>query len=385
MRKSQVFHFIGIALLISLLASCSPAPQVTTNAPTKNTSPQPPATSFQPTETPLPAETSTPTIAPTAAQSLRAYAFQHGIFIGAAVSAPALNQDKPYAETLAREFSLVTPENAMKFDAVHPAQTNYDFTIADKLVKFAQQNGMAVRGHTLVWHNQLPAWVTDGKFSRDELTAILKDHIMTVVGHYRGQVAVWDVVNEAVADDGSLRHTIWLDTIGPDYIDMAFQWAHEADPDAKLFYNDYSNENMGNKSTAVYKLVQGMVQRGVPINGVAFQMHLDVDSPPPESEVSANMQRLSDLGLEVHITELDVRIKGAATDQKLAQQARVYHDMLQVCLSASNCKAFILWGFTDRYSWIPQFLQGYGSALIFDESYQPKPAYSALVDAFSGK
>jgi endo-1,4-beta-xylanase len=142
---------------------------------------------------------------------------------------------------------------------------------------------------------------------------------------------------------------------------------------------------MGNKSTAVYKLVQGMVQRGVPINGVGFQMHLDVDSPPPESEVSANMQRLSDLGLEVHITELDVRIKGAATDQKLAQQARVYHDMLQVCLSASNCKAFILWGFTDRYSWIPQFLQGYGSALIFDESYQPKPAYSALVDAFSGK
>lgn len=379
--RNDLYRFFIAAVLSLLFAGCaSPQPTATSN---------PPSSTAVPTSLPIEIPTSTiipsPTVVPTEAQSLRAFAFQRGIQIGAAVSSMPLFKDKAYAQTLAREFSMLVPENAMKFDALHPGQSGYDFTEADALVKFAMQNGMQVRGHTLVWHNQLPDWVTKGSFTRDEAIAILKDHIMTVVGHYRGQVAAWDVVNEAVNDDGSLRDSIWLQTIGPDYIDMAFTWAHEADPDAKLFYNDYSNEDMGKKSDAIYNLLKDMIQRGIPVNGEGFQMHLDVNSTPQPKEVIANMKRLGELGLEVHITEMDVRIKDPPTDKLLAKQATVYKDMLGACLSVENCKAFVLWGFTDKYSWIPQFISGYGSALIFDYSFNPKPAYTAMLNALSGQ
>jgi endo-1,4-beta-xylanase len=304
--------------------------------------------------------------------------------IGAAVDAQMLKEDV-YSAIVAREFNQITADNAMKFESLQPIRTVYDFKAADRVIEYAQQNGMEVRGHTLVWHNQLPSWVENGNFTRDEMIAILKAHITTVVGHYRGQVAYWDVVNEAVEEDGSLRDTIWLRTIGPEYIDMAFQFAHEADPDPKLFYNDYNNEDMGMKSTAVYDLVKGMVERGVPIDGVGLQMHLLLDSPPQTEDVVANMQRLNDLGLDVHITELDVRMRVPPGENDLSSQAVVYSDMLQACLSVPNCKVFTLWGVSDRFSWIPQFFDGYGSALIFDESFHPKPAYLALLDALTQK
>jgi endo-1,4-beta-xylanase len=273
----------------------------------------------------------------------------------------------------------------MKFNTIHPSQNVYDFSQADAIVNFAKQQGMQVRGHTLVWHNQLPQWLTNGNFTRDEMIAILKNHIMTVVGHYRGQVVAWDVVNEAVNDDGSLRDSIWLKSIGPEYMDMAFTWAHQADPQAQLFYNDYGNEDLGTKSNAIYALLQGMIKRGVPINGVGFQMHLSLNSSLRAQDIIANMKRLGDLGLSAHITEMDVKIQGTATNNDLATQAGIYRNMLQACLSASNCKAFVMWGFTDRYSWIPQAYPGYGAALIFDNSYNPKPAYNALLDALKGQ
>jgi endo-1,4-beta-xylanase len=323
--------------------------------------------------------------APTAEQSLRLYASQRGTLIGTAVAYTPLTQDKLYAQTLAREFSILTPENAMKFDAVHLSENTYDFSQADAIVQFAEQNGMQVRGHTLVWHNQLPQWLTGGNFTHDQLIAILKDHILTVVGHYRGKAAAWDVVNEAVDDNGSLRDSIWLKTIGPEYIDMAFNWAHQADPQAQLFYNDYDNADLGTKSNAIYALLQGLLKRGVPVHGVGFQMHVNLDSPPRSADVAANMKRLADLGLKVQITEMDVRIQGAPTEGQLAAQAGIYHDTMQTCLSAKNCNAFVLWGFTDRYSWIPDAFPGYGSALIFDGSYAPKPAYTALLEALQGK
>jgi endo-1,4-beta-xylanase len=334
------------------------------------------------------ASSPTPAVAPTATPppTLRTLAQERGIEAGAAVAPGPLRREPLYAQTLSREFSMLTPENAMKFGPVHPEPDRYDFADADYIVDFAEAYDMRVRGHTLVWHNQLPAWLTNGNWTRDELIDILREHITTMVGHYRGRVAAWDVVNEAVADDGSLRDTIWLRGIGPEYVDMAFRWAHEADPDALLFYNDYAAEGLNPKSDAVYALVRGMLDRGVPINGVGLQMHVSLRWPPDPEAVAANMARLGALGLQVHVTEMDVRIQDGAgtTDERLAAQAGVYGDMMGVCLASSACKAFVTWGFTDRHSWIPQFTGHPDAPLPFDESYRPKPAYYAIMDALAG-
>jgi endo-1,4-beta-xylanase len=313
--------------------------------------------------------------------TLRSLADKHDILIGAAVSASLLIE-RDYTQTLSREFNILTTENALKFQPVHPIRNQYSFTDADAIVSFAEANNMKVRGHTLVWHNQLPGWINQGTFTREEWINILHDHITTVVSRYKGRIYAWDVVNEAVADDGSLRNTVWLQGIGPEYIDLAFQWAHEADPQALLFYNDYGASGLGGKSDAVYNLVRDLLERGVPIDGVGLQMHTSLEYPPVFSDIAANFKRLNDLGLEVQVTELDVRIREPATTADLTQQANIYRDMLDVCLSADNCTAFVMWGFTDRYSWIPGASPGYGSALIFDRSYNPKPAYYALIDVF---
>jgi endo-1,4-beta-xylanase len=317
------------------------------------------------------------------ASSLRSLAQARGIQIGAAVAAGPVREEPLYAQTLRREFSMLTPENAMKFGPLHPDPDRYNFADADAIIAFAKANAMQVRAHTLVWHEDLPRWLTERNVTREDLMPILRQHILTVVGRYRGRVAVWDVVNEAMADSGSLRDTIWLRGIGPDYIDLAFRWAHEADPQARLFYNDYGGEGLGRKSDAIYGLVRNLRTRGVPIHGVGLQMHIRLESSPALRDVAANMNRLAALKLEVHITEMDVRIEGPVTEEALSAQARIYRDTLGVCLSAKNCKAFVLWGFTDRHSWIPQFFPQWGAALIFDESYRPKPAYTALMDALN--
>ncbi len=316
--------------------------------------------------------------------SLRTLAEKRGILIGAAVDMRALHSDRTYREVLSREFNAVMPENVMKFAAVHPQPNEYNFAKTDTLIAFAQANNMAVRGHPLVWHYDLPKWLEQGNFTRDQLIAILKEHIQTLVSRYRGQVAIWDVVNEAISRDGSFENTIWLRGIGPEYIDLAFRWAREADPEAQLFYNEYSAEEMGQKSDAVYTLVQGMIQRGVPINGVGLQMHKDIDWSAIPS-VTENMQRLTDLGLDVSITEMDIYIKDGIKNKEkaLAQQARVYGNMLQGCLSISRCRAFVMCGFSDRYTWATSWRGNQGAPLIFDESFRPKPAYYALKEALS--
>ncbi|WP_228062026.1 endo-1,4-beta-xylanase [Coleofasciculus sp. LEGE 07081] len=314
--------------------------------------------------------------------TLRSLAQQHEINIGAAVSIGALRKDSTYREVLAREFNTVTPENVMKFEPIHPERDRYNFTDADELVAFANAHQMQLRGHTLVWHQQLPDWLTAGEWTQAELMDILQQHIYTLVGRYRGQIAAWDVVNEAVGGKDSLRKNIWLEKIGSDYIDLAFRWAHEADPQAKLFYNDYGGEGLGEKSDAIFAFVKELQQRRVPIHGVGFQMHKTIKNPPLPEEVAENMKRLNELGLEVQITEMDVQIhNGTGTrDERLVAQAKVYRDMLGVCLEASNCTAFVTWGFTDKYTWIPGFVGQPDEPLIFDESYRPKPAYNALVD-----
>jgi endo-1,4-beta-xylanase len=290
--------------------------------------------------------------------------------------------DSTYREVLAREFNRLTPENAMKFGQLHPERDRYNFTKADALVTFAKAHQMQVHSHTLVWYRSLPDWLTKGNWTREELMDILRQHIHTVVSRFRGEVASWDVVNEAVDKNGSLRDTIWLQVIGPNYIEMAFRWAHEADPQAQLFYNDHEGEELGKKSDGIYALVKELRQRNVPIHGVGFQMHKSIKNPPSIEQVAANIKRMGELGLEVQITEMDVQIhdgKGT-TQQKLASQADVYREMMRVCLYAPNCTSLTTWGLADHHSWIPYFFKRPDSPLLFDESYRPKPAYDALVD-----
>jgi endo-1,4-beta-xylanase len=269
----------------------------------------------------------------------------------------------------------------MKFAAVQPGRHVYTFQDADTIVAFARAHGMQVRGHNLVWYKVLPSWLTDGNFSRQEAMTILHDHISTVVSHYRGQVSDWDVVNEGLNYDGTLLNSFWLQTIGPNYIDLAFRWAHEADPQARLFYNDYGGEGLGRKSDAIYNLVKDLRQRGVPINGVGLQMHVSLDATPDPQDVLTNMKRLTALGVEVQITEMDVETQDdpRSLPDKLTAEANLYRNMLSACLAAPNCTAFLMWGFTDRYSWIPYFTGHPDMPLIFDTSYRPKPAYNALI------
>lgn len=313
--------------------------------------------------------------------ALRDLAEARGLKIGAAAAYEPLRDEPIYSWTLAREFDLVTPENVMKFSYLQPEKGRFDFGPADFLARFAKKNKMLVRGHCLVWHESLPDWLKQGQLTKAELKEILCRHIKTVVGHYQGKVAYWDVVNEAFNDDGTLRPTIWLEAIGPEYLELAFRWAHEADPQAKLFYNDYNAEGLGRKSDAVYQKLKELLKKGVPIHGLGLQMHLALDKWSPLESVRQNMERLAALGLEIHITEMDIETYRAANlsnEKKTALQARLYADMLETALTVPNFKAFILWGFTDKHTWITWSAGQPDTPLIFDQDYQKKPAYWAI-------
>jgi endo-1,4-beta-xylanase len=318
-------------------------------------------------------------------EPLHELAASRNIPVGSAVSVEPLRNDAQYAELLRQEFNLLTPEIALKWDILRPDQETYNFSDADFIIDYAINHEMQVRGHTLIWHVQLPNWLENGSFSRDELLAMMREHITTVVSRYKGRVYAWDVVNEALNADGSLRDSIWLRTIGPEYIDYAFQWAREADPDALLFYNDFDIEGLSPKSDAMYALVSSMKERGIPIDGVGFQTHWSLAEYPSPEAVAQNMQRFSDLGLQVQITEMDVAIQdGTGDDQaRLQQQAGIYSAMAGVCLRNPSCTAFVTWGFTDRHTWIPQETGSPDQPLLFDSNYQPKPAYYALAQAFA--
>jgi len=312
--------------------------------------------------------------------SLRTLAEARGIEIRTAVAEGALLDDPIYREALVTQFNRATPELSLLFKYVHPAPDTYDFAFSDYVVSFAEANGMKVHGHSLVWHWADSFRLLFGNRTREELIEILREHITTVVGRYRGRIASWDVVNEGIGSDGSLWTSFWFNKIGPEYIEMAFRWAHEADPDALLFYKDFSVA--GAKADGIYELVSGLLQRGVPIHGVNIQLHvvMGTDVEGLFDATAYNVKRLSDLGLQVNITEFEVPIRLPVTEDELLAQADIYGDALQLCLCAPGCKVFEMWGFTDRYSWIPNHLPGWGAALISDENYNPKPAFYALVN-----
>jgi endo-1,4-beta-xylanase len=331
-----------------------------------------------------------PVSAPRAAHGppLRSLAEPIGLHIGTSVSAEVGSR----RDIVTREFSMVTPENAMKWVAVHPEPGVYDFRWADLVVAMAQQNGMQVRGHTLAWDKQLPRWIAEGAFSKEEWIRILHDHIATVMGHYRtrfpGVVTQWDVVNEAIADcpgpaPCGLRDSPWLRGIGPEYVELAFRFAREADPAAKLYYNDYGSETGDDagkaKTAAMMNMLKILQADHVPIDGVGLQFHTGGDGPQP-SDLVESMKRVADLNLDVAVTELDVGIPpiatGAMPDRAaFDRQAATYDRVLEACLEQARCHTFTVWGLSDATSWrAPAF------PCIYDRDLKPKPAYFALRD-----
>jgi len=286
---------------------------------------------------------------------------------------------------------MVEAEDAMKWWVIHPSVDQFDFRQADEVIRFAQAHEMKVRGHCLVWDHTNPEWLAKGRFTSAELSHLLEEHITTVMKHYAGQVFVWDVVNEGLDENGRVRSSIWSDQPGigladkgTAYIEQAFRWAHHADPHALLFYNDAEGEVLNRKSDAIYAMVKDFRNRGVPIDGVGLQLHvpnLELDT----ASLAANIQRLSRLGVQIHITELDVSLPlqsgNLARDQDLQRQAEIYRNVVRACRQSARCTAIQTWGLTDKYSWIGSHSHGTrGAALLFDRTYSPKPAYDAMLE-----
>lgn len=305
--------------------------------------------------------------------------------VGAAVAYDPLIAEPVYRGVLEDEFDYVTPENDTKWGPLQPVDArHWSFARADEIIDAADDADQRVRGHTLVWHNQLPAFVTDALTAR-ELEHRLDRHIDKVMHRYRRDVRAWDVVNEAIADDGTPRDTVFSRVLGPGYIAHAFREAHRADCDAKLFYNDYNTETIGPKSDAVLALVGSLRDARVPIDGVGFQMHLDARNAPSVDAMVANLTRFTQLGLSVNISELDVRIAGVAGDlpTRLGVQKQVYHRVVAACMAVPRCESITTWGFTDLHSWIDSVF-GPDDPLPFDEQYRRKPAYYAMADGLLG-
>lgn len=293
--------------------------------------------------------------------------------------------DKEYRKILGRQFSSVSPENQMKWDYIHPERDRYDFAQADAIVEFAKRNHQVVRGHTLLWHSQNPAWLEEGDFSEEELRAILREHVTTVVGRYAGRIQQWDVANEIFDDQGNLRtqDNIWIRELGPGIVADVFRWVHEIDPKAKLFFNDYNVESVNAKSDAYYALVQDLLEQGVPVHGFSVQGHLSTRYGFP-GDLEDNLRRFDALGLETAVTELDVRMdlpeSGVPTEAQERKQADYYQQALEACLAVDGCNSFTIWGFTDKYSWVPVFFEGEGFANVMTADFARKPAFYALRD-----
>jgi endo-1,4-beta-xylanase len=331
---------------------------------------------------------------PCLAQTLRQEADRLGILVGTAVR-PEYLTDATYASTLAREFNMLEPENAMKWQSIHPKRKSFDFTAGDKVVEFARAHEMKVRGHNLLWYDFNPDWLAHGNFTALELSKILHEHIETVMKHYAGRVFAWDVVNEAF-DDGKLTDSIWYNKpgigfaeMGTAYIEQAFRWARTADPNALLFYNDWGIEGINPKSDAVYAMVKDFRKRGVPIDGVGLQTHIYHLDTHDLLTMAANIKRFVALGVQVQVTEMDIGIPVDAAGAPapvayIRTQAQIYRQVAIDCVNQQGCTAFQIWGLTDKYStWITGWSKGKeGTPLLFDADYRPKPAYYGLLDAF---
>ncbi len=343
---------------------------------------------------------------------LRDAAARRHFNIGTAVQVGFLRDDidgGKYAATVAKEFNLVELENDLKPPAVWTGPTEYKFSDVDWMLGapnetgWAQKHHIKLRGHVLVYARDdgytLPGWLrsTEAQITKEQATKLLHDYIHALVGRYKGKVAMWDVANEAIDDRPNdrpfnLRDSLWFRKLGPEFLVLAFKWAHEADPKAELYYNEYSVEWGGPKAEHLLDLVSWLKKQGAPITGAGLQYHVDYNtSIPPGDGHYQLVEKLNKLRLAFMITELDVALPVVAmprNDPKfgtvpqnsadLDAQAKVYADVYRLALTSKNCHGVNIWGFTDLHSWIPRYSNGKGAATLFDADYHPKPAYTAV-------
>ncbi len=337
-------------------------------------------------------------------------AWEEYFLIGTAMNREQVSGRDPLAMPfIAQQFNSVTPENAMKWERIHPLPGVYNFGLADSIVDFALSHDMTVIGHTLVWHSQVPDWVFHDSagmvLTREPLLERMRDHIFTVMEHYRGRVSGWDVVNEAIDEDGSLRETRWLEIIGSDYIEKAFLFAGEADPEAELYYNDYNIEEPA-KRAGVIRLIRELQEKGIGVDGVGIQGHWHLESPDM-ALVDESISEYAALGVKVMITELDINVlptpswlygaeisKSAdyldslnpytaglphSVEKELADR---YGELFRVLARHPNDIGRVtFWGLHDGYSWKNDWpIPGRTNyPLLFDRHYRPKPAFDAVI------
>ncbi|MER7756914.1 endo-1,4-beta-xylanase [Kitasatospora sp. NPDC097643] len=307
--------------------------------------------------------TAGPTAQAAGASTLGAAAAGSNRYFGTAVASGRLG-DPTYAAILDREFTMITPENEMKWDTVEPSRGSFNFGPADAIVGHAAAHGQKMRGHTLVWHSQLPNWVSSIN-DANTLRSVMNNHITQEMTHYKGKIYAWDVVNEAFADDGSGRHrgSVFQNVLGNGFIEEAFRTARNTDPSAKLCYNDYSIENWTDaKTQGVYGMVKDFKARGVPIDCVGFQSHFGAGGPPPGFRTT--LSNFAALGIDVQLTELDIA----------QAPASAYTSAVQSCLDVARCTGITVWGIRDSDSW-----RGGENPLLFDGSGNRKPAYNAVL------
>jgi endo-1,4-beta-xylanase len=338
---------------------------------------------------------------PVTAPPLRALGAPIGLQIGTA--AIPYDLDNPaYAQITGQQFSVVTPGNEMKWETVEPTRGTYNWAPGDRLVAFAEQHDQLVRGHTLLWHSQIPAWLTqgvnNGTISTTELRDLVHKHVTDEVTHFKGKIWQWDVANEFMANswdphalaDGVNADDFWVKNLGEGIIADAFRWAHAADPKALLFYNDYNitGEDGNNvKFNEALTFVKKLLAEGVPINGVGEQGHLDTQYGFNATKFQQDLQSFADLGLKVAVTEADVRtFVDSPTTQvptnptAIAKQAQYWDGLIKGCLAIKQCISFTAWGFGDVDSWVPYTFGGEGAAGLYDVNLNPKASYTTLHD-----
>lgn len=324
-------------------------------------------------------------------ETIRDLAKERGRFIGTILNSEWFNDaiEPEFEEIHKTQFNVVVAENEMKFDATEPSENKFNYTKGDKMVEYAQANGLRVRGHALAWHSQVPGWVNNYSGQKEKLLSVLKNHIDSVVGHWKGKVAEWDVVNEAVNDDYNhdWRSTgsVWYEGIGPEFLDSAFVWAHAADPDAELCYNDYAVEwgiNEGSKAGFVLEQVKRWKANGIPITCVGTQTHIEIAHETTPQNVRAFAKALAELDVTLNITELDIGFpKGSAgklTAADYEKQGHLYRQFMDVFLEEPNMGEFVIWGLTDAHSWLDE-QQGKTEGLLYDKQYKPKPAFDSIM------
>ncbi|KAH8899027.1 hypothetical protein GQ53DRAFT_677823 [Thozetella sp. PMI_491] len=284
----------------------------------------------------------------------------------------------------ANEFGQVTPGNTQKWQFTETSQGVFDYTKGDVITQLAQGNGQILRCHTLIWHQQLPTFVSSGSWTNETLAAVITAHIASEVGHYKGQCYSWDVVNEVVGDDGNFRNSIFFQTMGTSYIPLAFQAAAAADPGAKLYYNDFNIEQAGAKATKALEVVKLVQDAGARIDGVGLQGHFIVGSTPTKDALVSQLNAFTALGVEVAYTELDIRHSSLpANSANRLQQATDYTNVVDACLAVEKCVGVTVWDFDDKFSWVPSTFPGAGDACLFSSNLEAKPAYTSVSSLLS--